>query len=291
MATTNRRTRKAATTEPAVATPDNGITVIADEAPTTTTPDPGAVPGPEATADTEAAPDREATPDTGAAPDEAPVSAAPASAAELSNAPTSGAPVGSADYMKIVMVAGVLGDHPEGVPAATVVDESGLRAAIVGRVLGAMEVAGAALRKPPAEGNEGVELWLRGEAELTNVDLSVAAVREVCPTCQRPMPRRTGVNTRRTVSTAPGLNSDGQPTLGKGQLEAIVRDFLNAHPGHEFSAGTIGKELGRSSGAVGNALSKLVISGTAVLTNDAPMRYAAPDRVSTTDNATATAKK
>ncbi|GFJ87557.1 hypothetical protein [Phytohabitans rumicis] len=161
--------------------------------------------------------------------------------------------------------------------AATVVDESGLRAAIVGRVLGAMEAADAAVRMPPVEGDEtGVEVWLRGEADLSAVDLSVAAVREVCPTCQRPMPRRTGVNTRRTVSTALGTNGDGSPTLGKGQLADLVRDFLNAHPGHEFNAGTIARELSRSSGAVGNALAKLVVNGGAVLTNDAPMRYTAP---------------
>src|SRR6266571_3336805 len=58
-----------------------------------------------------------------------------------------GAPVGSGDHLKIVMVAGILGDHPDGVTAAGIADESGLRAAIVGRVLAAMETAGAAVRK------------------------------------------------------------------------------------------------------------------------------------------------
>jgi hypothetical protein len=277
MATTRRtrQTAAAAATEASVAPDTATVDPTPTEAPTSATPD------------SDTAPDTEAATDTDTTPAEAPVSAVPVSAVPVSGAPTSGAPATSADYMKIVMVAGVLGDHPDGVSAATVVDESGLRAAIVGRVLGAMEVAGVALRKPPAEGDEaGVELWLRGEADLSAVDLSVAAVREVCPTCQRPMPRA-GVNTRRSVSTAPGMNGDGKPTLGKGQLEAMVRDFLHAHPGHEFNAGTISRELGRSSGAVSNALAKLVINGAAVLTNEAPMRYTAPADKATADTVAA----
>ena len=193
-----------------------------------------------------------------------------------------GAPVGSGDHLKVVMVAGILGDHPDGVTASAIVDESGLRAAIVGRVLAAMETAGAAVRKPAttddgeAEPN-GPELWVRGEADLTTVDLTAAAVRVVCPTCQRPMPRRNTVAVARTGPAAPGHNGDGQRTLAKNELRNLVRDFLAAHPGHEFTPTVIGRELGRSSGAVGNALAKLVISGEAVLIKEAPATFAASD--------------
>src|SRR5205814_4449766 len=104
------------------------------------------------------------------------------------------------------------------------VDESGLRAAIVGRVLAAMETAGAAVRKAPTEPADesdasGVELWVRGDADLTTVDLSAAAVRVVCPTCQRPMPRRNAVSVSRTGTAGPGQNRDGQRTLGKGDRQ------------------------------------------------------------------------
>lgn len=76
-----------------------------------------------------------------------------------------------------------------------------------------MQAAGAAVRKPA------------DEADLTTVDLSAAAVREVCPTCQRPMPRGGTVSVSRTGAAGPGLNGDGQRTLGKNELRNIVRDL------------------------------------------------------------------
>src|SRR6266508_5065899 len=263
MATTTRRTRK--TTAPAAP---------ADTEPTTTpAPDPADTPTEATDATATDATDSAPTEATGDTPPDAPVSGAP-----VSGAPVSGAPVGTGDHLKIVMVAGILGDHPDGVSASAIVDESGLRAAIVGRVLAAMETAGAAVRKSPGEPADesdasGVELWVRGDADLTTVDLSAAAVRGVCPTCQRPMPRRNTVSVARTGTAGPGHNSDGQRTLGKGELENLVRDFLRANPGHEFTALTIARELGRSSGAVGNALAKLVTKGEALLVKDAPMIY------------------
>src|SRR6266536_2059435 len=208
MATTTRRARKTATAKPA------------DTEPTTTEPDPTDISTTEATDPTPTDPAPAGA--TGDTPADAPVSGAP-----ISGAPVSGAPVGSGDHLKIVMVAGILGDHPDGVSASAIVDESGLRAAIVGRVLAAMETAGAAVRKradantgddesdaPDGSDASGVELWVRGEADLTTVDLSAAAVRVVCPTCHRPMPRRNTVNVTRTGPTAPGQNSDGSRTLG-----------------------------------------------------------------------------
>ncbi len=283
MATTTRRTRKATTAKPA------------DTEPTTTTaPDPTDISTTEATDPTATDPtatdptatDPAPTGSTGDTPTNAPVSGAP-----VSGAPVSGAPVGSGDHLKIVMVAGILGDHPDGVSASAIVDESGLRAAIVGRVLAAMETAGAAARKPPAEPTDesdpsGVELWVRGDADLTTVDLSAAAVRVVCPTCQRPMPRRNTVSVARTGTAGPGHNGDGQRALGKGELRNLVRDFLRDNPGHEFTPTVIGRELGRSSGAVGNALAKLVISGEALLVNEAPATFSAPETTTPADPAT-----
>jgi len=276
MATTTRRTRKTTTaatpadTEPTAAAPDPADTATETTDPTATDPAPA-----EATETS-----------TGDTPANAPVSGAP-----VSGAPVSGAPVGSGDHLKIVMVAGILGDHPDGVSASAIVDESGLRAAIVGRVLAAMETAGAAVRKSaadPADESEasGVELWVRGDADLTTVDLSAAAVRVVCPTCQRPMPRRNTVSVNRTGTAGPGHNGDGQRTLGKNELRNLVRDFLRNNPGHEFTPTVIGRELGRSSGAVGNALAKLVISGEALLVNEAPATFSAPETTTPADPAT-----
>jgi hypothetical protein len=296
MPTPARRTRKTAATAPAAVTPDETATPAPDET-ATPAPDETTTPATDPAADeTTDAPDATDTETTGSGtPADAPVSGAP-----VSGAPVSGAPVGSGDHLKIVMVAGILGDHPDGVTAAGIADESGLRAAIVGRVLAAMETAGAAVRKnanantgddesDAPDGSDssdssdasGVELWVRGEADLTTVDLSAAAVRVVCPTCHRPMPRRNTVNVTRTGPTAPGQNSDGSRTLGKNELRNIVRDFLWAHPGHEFTPTTLGREIGRSSGAVSNALAKLVVSGEAVLVREAPATFTAPETAAT----------
>jgi hypothetical protein len=287
MATTSRRTRKT-TTAPATPAPadieptDTPTADTPDEPTGTGTTDPAADPTNTGPTDTESVPAGDATPRADV-PAEAPVSGAP-----VSGAPVSGAPVGSGDHLKVVMVAGILGDHPDGVTASGIVDESGLRAAIVGRVLAAMETAGAAVRKPATDDSgepdpDGTELWVRGEADLTTVDLTAAAVRVVCPTCQRPMPRRSSVAVGRTGPAAPGHNSDGQRTLAKNELRNLVRDFLTAHPGHEFTPTVIGRELGRSSGAVANALAKLVISGEALLIREVPATFAAPPAAAPAD--------
>lgn len=200
--------------------------------------------------------------------------------AVLPEAPVSGAPAGNRD-LRVIIVAGILGDHPDGVSAANVADESGLRSAIVSRALAAMEAAGAAVRLPADE--SGVELWTRGEADPATVSLAQAPTQCTC-TCGNTHRIRNTVTARRSP-TAPGQNSNGTSTLGKNELRTMVRDFLNGHQGHEFNATTIARELGRSSGAVGNALARLSLTGEAVLTSEAPMRYTAAP---TADEATAT---
>ncbi|MGC9667424.1 MarR family transcriptional regulator [Planosporangium sp. 12N6] len=219
-----------------------------------------------------------ATGETSTADDAAPVTLVEA---PVSGAPVSGAPSGTGDHLKIVMVAGVLGDHPDGVSAADVVEQSGLRAAVVARVLTAMEVAGAAVRKP-ADGPDGADLWIRGEADLSTVDLANAApYRECVCTCGHRHRVRTGVavTTRRTGRTTGEINSDGSAKLGKNGLRNLVEAFMrDLGPGHDVTPGTVGRELGgRSSGACGNAMEKLVVAGVLVLTSEAPVKYALAD--------------
>jgi predicted transcriptional regulator len=61
--------------------------------------------------------------------------------------------------------------------------------------------------------------------------------------------------------------------LPKGALYDMVLGFLQAHPGEEFGPAKIGAELVRSSGAVNNALEKLVTNGLATKTCEAPKRF------------------
>jgi hypothetical protein len=78
------------------------------------------------------------------------------------------------------------------------------------------------------------------------------------------------VTTRGTADTTGGR----RPRLASGALRGMVEDFLRDHPGEEFGPTTIANALGgKSSGAVSNALDKLVEDGTAVKTNNKPRRF------------------
>lgn len=78
-----------------------------------------------------------------------------------------------------------------------------------------------------------------------------------------------------TADSAAQTATQKTPRLTSGALRGMVEDFLGEHRGQEFSASTIGKALGRSSGAVNNALETLVKIGYAVKTQDAPKRFTA----------------
>ena len=61
--------------------------------------------------------------------------------------------------------------------------------------------------------------------------------------------------------------------LAPGGLRGMVEDYLRDHPSDELGPAQIGKELGRSSGAVANALDRLVKDGYALMTSPKPKRY------------------
>ena len=67
-----------------------------------------------------------------------------------------------------------------------------------------------------------------------------------------------------------------QERLAPGALRGMVEDYLRDNSG-EFSPNAIGKALDRSSGAVHNALEKLVTSGYAARTSDKPKKYSLAD--------------
>ncbi|GAB2709509.1 hypothetical protein [Nocardia thraciensis] len=62
--------------------------------------------------------------------------------------------------------------------------------------------------------------------------------------------------------------------LAPGALRGLVEDHLRDAPGKEFTPNQIGKALGRSSGAVHNALAKLTVLGTARQTCERPKKFA-----------------
>ncbi len=77
--------------------------------------------------------------------------------------------------------------------------------------------------------------------------------------------------------TAKKINKSGTAKLRKGELATQALGFLQERTGSDFTPGEIGRKLGnRSSGAVLNALTKLVPSGQVVQTSEKPVRFAIP---------------
>lgn len=62
--------------------------------------------------------------------------------------------------------------------------------------------------------------------------------------------------------------------LAKGALGDLVREHLAAHEGEALGPSAIGKGLGRSQGAVANALERMVAAGLVERVSDRPRRYA-----------------
>ncbi|KZM68552.1 hypothetical protein [Nocardia terpenica] len=77
-------------------------------------------------------------------------------------------------------------------------------------------------------------------------------------------------------TTAPAPAAQGK-RLPPGGLRGMVEEFLRDCAGREFGPTAIGKDLGRSVGAVANALEKLVADGIAVKICEAPKRYMIPN--------------
>jgi hypothetical protein len=77
------------------------------------------------------------------------------------------------------------------------------------------------------------------------------------------------------ADTATDSGGGDKARLASGALRGMVEDYLRDHPGDQFGPTAIANALGgKSSGAVSNALDKLVEDKTAVKTQDKPRRFA-----------------
>lgn len=86
----------------------------------------------------------------------------------------------------------------------------------------------------------------------------------------------TAAQARRLVrSAASGRRTRGTGAARPGQLRDLVAGHLAAYPDAEFTPHAVGRVLGRSSGAVANALDRLTALGQAQLTSEHPRRYKA----------------
>jgi DNA-binding MarR family transcriptional regulator len=131
-------------------------------------------------------------------------------------------------------VLSALGQHP-GATVAELADAAGLGRSTAGKALVALERQGKVERRPGgrAGGRNEPDRWALA----------------------RPGPQRSAER------------------LGRGQLAGLVAGYLASHPGQDLGPGAIGTALGRSSGAVSNALDRLVASGGAILAGASPRRF------------------
>lgn len=87
------------------------------------------------------------------------------------------------------------------------------------------------------------------------------------------------------AKATPAARSEAVPArLGRGQLAELVLAELAVNPAEPVGPTQIAKALARSSGAVANALDRLVRSGEATLVTPSPRRYrlATSDRIAVT---------
>ena len=130
-------------------------------------------------------------------------------------------------------VLAALGAHPEATVAELAV-AAGVGRSTAGKALAALEQQGKAVRRPRLGGVGGRE-----------------------PEHWAPAGR-------------PGRTVD---RLARGQLGQLVAAYLAERPGQEVAPGALAKALGRSAGAVANALARLVVSGDAQVVSGSPRRY------------------
>ena len=107
-----------------------------------------------------------------------------------------------------------------------------------------------------------------GVADGADTGAALAAVDAICATAAQ--------GRRLLKAAASGRRPRGtSPAARPGQLRDHVHAHLTAHPGAGFTPHQIGRVLGRSSGAVANALDRLTAFGQAELTSEKPRRYQA----------------
>jgi biotin operon repressor len=189
--------------------------------------------------------------------------------------------------------------HP-GVASGELATHAGIGRSTAGKILAGWASEGSVTRtsKSASDGRRAADTWMITETTDDQV---------TCATTAQPESQTTGIApdaatnptaaTDRGDITASGPGTEEQqrttpstPTsagtmmpdgagkaarLGKGALRGMVEDYLTEHPGEQFSPSAIGKALGRSSGAVSNALDKLAADGYAVQTQEKPKRFTA----------------
>jgi len=96
---------------------------------------------------------------------------------------------------------------------------------------------------------------------------ALAAMDTICATAAQ------GRRLLRAAASGRKPRGTTSPAARPGQLRDLVAAHLAANPDADLTPHAIGRVLGRSSGAVANALDRLTALGQAQPTSDKPRRY------------------
>ncbi|MER6253657.1 hypothetical protein ABT224_20105 [Streptomyces sp. NPDC001584] len=174
-----------------------------------------------------------------------------------------------------------------GATAKEVAEYAGIGGSTAGKALTALEGHGLAHRELGERNGarKTADRWYKGPAATsaeTEPEAEVATAEEAPPAeaetpADAPAPAEAATEPEEppAAPTAPAKAPAPAPAkrLARGGLRQMVYEHLEAHPTKAFTAPALSKALGRSAGAVANALVKLKDHGQADLVGESPRQY------------------
>jgi biotin operon repressor len=174
------------------------------------------------------------------------------------------APVPTPPTQTVQALLDALADRPD-TTAAELAKAAGIGRSTAGKLVATLAAQGRVLRRPGGYqgGRRTPDRWTLITTIATTRDSTAAsAARSATPTAPASGPDRSRPTSGR---------------LGAGQLRDLVEACLAQRPDQALSATAVAKTLGRSAGAVANALQALAGQGRVVQAQTKPRRYVIAD--------------
>jgi DNA-binding transcriptional MocR family regulator len=172
-------------------------------------------------------------------------------------------------------VAEVLAAHPEAATGAELATAAGVGQSTATKALATLEAEGRARRLPGGRGQNGrrqPDRWSPPEPPAAAVDQEPSPDPDPRPDPE-PQPEKAAPPAAgRKAGRRPGDEYLGA-RLARGELAGLVLDYMADRPSETVGPASVAKGLGRSAGAVSNALGRLAEAGTVRLVGESPRRY------------------
>jgi hypothetical protein len=161
--------------------------------------------------------------------------------------------------------------------ATELAQTAGIGNSTAAKILAALEVEGRAVRQPGGRtgGRRAPDRWsLAPQPARDAPTASVTTVEAPAPATPAEHPP-----SGKDAQPTPGADHNGTVAGGRlrpGALRGLVLAHLTEQPGKELTPTAVARALGRSAGAVANALAALAATGEVVQASGSPRRYATP---------------